>query len=86
MSRAGEHRSASALDLIIAATAAHLGLAVLYDDSAFATVARHAPELRRHNIHDIASTPCLLASVPPRSRRSKNRSCGCSGQVQKSDG
>ena len=54
MSRAGEHRSASAIDLIIAATAAHHGLTVLHDDNDFATVARHAPELRQHNIHDNA--------------------------------
>jgi predicted nucleic acid-binding protein len=54
MSRAGEHRSASAIDLIIAATAAHHGLIVLHDDNDFATVARHAPELGQHNIHDVA--------------------------------
>ena len=53
MSRAGEHRSASAIDLIIAATAAHHGLIVLHDDNDFATVARHAPELAQHNIHDV---------------------------------
>ncbi|GAA2273924.1 hypothetical protein GCM10010415_46540 [Streptomyces atrovirens] len=33
MARAGEHRSASAVDLLIAATAAHHGLAVLHDDA-----------------------------------------------------
>ncbi|WP_405138974.1 PIN domain-containing protein [Nocardia sp. NBC_01388] len=54
MSRAGEHRSASAIDLIIAATAAHHGLTVLHDDNDYATVSRHAPELRQHNIRDIA--------------------------------
>jgi predicted nucleic acid-binding protein len=32
MARAGQHRSASAVDLIIAATAAHHGLTVLHDD------------------------------------------------------
>ena len=53
MSRAGEHRSASAIDLIIAATAAHHGLIVLHDDNDFGTVARHAPELGQHNIHDV---------------------------------
>ncbi|GAM46101.1 hypothetical protein NSK11_contig00028-0040 [Nocardia seriolae] len=47
MSRAGEHRIASAIDLIIAATAAHHGLTVLRDDNDFATVARHAPEANR---------------------------------------
>jgi predicted nucleic acid-binding protein len=53
MSRAGEHRSASAIDLIIAATAALHGLIVLHDDNDFTTVARHAPELGQHNIHDV---------------------------------
>jgi len=53
MARAGEHRSASAIDLIIAATAAHHGLTVLHDDSDYCTVARHAPELTQHNIHDV---------------------------------
>ncbi|MFR9750640.1 PIN domain-containing protein [Nocardia sp. 004] len=53
MSRAGEHRSASPIDLIIAATAAHHGLTVLHDDNDFAAVSRHAPELRQHNVHDI---------------------------------
>ena len=34
MARAGLHRSASAVDLMIAATAAHHGLTVLHDDAA----------------------------------------------------
>ncbi|MCQ0024601.1 PIN domain-containing protein [Streptomyces somaliensis DSM 40738] len=55
MARSGEHRSASAVDLVIAATAAHHGLTVLHDDADYATVARHAPELSQHNIHDIGS-------------------------------
>ncbi|WP_218007377.1 hypothetical protein [Nocardia otitidiscaviarum] len=50
----GEHRSASAIALIIAATAAHHGLTVLHDDNDFATLACHAPELGQHNIRDIA--------------------------------
>jgi predicted nucleic acid-binding protein len=54
MARAGEHRSASAVDLIIAATAAHHGLTVLHDDADYRTVARHAPELTEHNIRDIS--------------------------------
>jgi predicted nucleic acid-binding protein len=54
MARAGHHRSASAVDLIIAATAAHHGLTVLHDDEDYATVARHAPNLTEHNIRDIA--------------------------------
>lgn len=52
MARAGEHRSASAVDLMIAATAAHHGLAVLHDDADYRTVARHASDLTEHSIHD----------------------------------
>lgn len=51
MSRAGEHRSASAVDLIIAATAAHHGLTVLHDDRDYRTLARHAPDLTEHSIY-----------------------------------
>jgi predicted nucleic acid-binding protein len=54
MAQAGEHRSASAVDLIIAATAAHHGLAVLHDDADYRAVARHASDLTEHNIHDVA--------------------------------
>ena len=54
LARAGEHRSASAVDLMIAATAAHHGLTVLHDDADYATVARHAPDLSQHSIHDVA--------------------------------
>ncbi|MGH3282905.1 MAG: PIN domain-containing protein [Trebonia sp.] len=54
MARAGEHRSASAVDLIIAATAAHHGLTVLHDDGDYRTVARHAPDLTEHSVHDIS--------------------------------
>jgi predicted nucleic acid-binding protein len=53
MARAGEHRSASAVDLMIAATAAHHGLTVLHDDADYRTVARHAADLSQHNVHDI---------------------------------
>lgn len=52
MARAGEHRGASAVDLMIAATAAHHGLAVLHDDADYRTVARHAPGLTEHSIRD----------------------------------
>ncbi len=52
MAKAGEHRSASAVDLIIAATAAHHGLTVLHDDDDYRTVARHAPDLSEHNVRD----------------------------------
>lgn len=54
MARTGQHRSASAVDLIIAATAAHHGLTVLHDDADYRTVARHAPDLAEQNIHDLA--------------------------------
>ncbi|MFE7119743.1 PIN domain-containing protein [Streptomyces sp. NPDC057654] len=54
MAKAGEHRSASAIDLIIAATAAHHGLIVLHDDADYRTITRHAPDVSEHNIHDIA--------------------------------
>ncbi|MBF8189686.1 PIN domain-containing protein [Nonomuraea sp. K274] len=54
MARAGEHRSASAVDLVIAATAAQHGLTVLHDDADYRTVARHASDFREHNVHDIA--------------------------------
>jgi predicted nucleic acid-binding protein len=53
MARAGEHRSASAIDLIVAATAAHHGLTVLHDDADYRTVARHTSDLTEHNVHDI---------------------------------
>ncbi|MFE3033459.1 PIN domain-containing protein [Streptomyces canus] len=53
MARAGEHRSASAVDLVIAATAAHHGLAVLHDDADYRAVARHASDLGEHNIRDV---------------------------------
>jgi predicted nucleic acid-binding protein len=54
MARVGEHRSASAVDLIIAATAAHHGLTVLHDDADYRTVARHSHDLAEQNIHDLA--------------------------------
>lgn len=54
MAQAGEHRSASAVDLVIAATAAHHGLAVLHEDADYRAIARHATDLLQHNVHDIA--------------------------------
>ncbi|MEV7775804.1 PIN domain-containing protein [Kitasatospora sp. NPDC086791] len=54
MALAGQHRSASAVDLLIAATAAHHGLTVLHDDADYRTVARHAPDLSEHSILDYA--------------------------------
>jgi predicted nucleic acid-binding protein len=54
MAQAGEHRSASAVELVIAATAAHHGLAVLHDDADYRAIARHTSDLTEHNVHDIA--------------------------------
>ena len=54
MARAGQHRSVSAVDLIIAATAAYHGLTVLHDDADYRTVARHTPDLAEHSIYDVA--------------------------------
>ena len=54
MAMAGEHRSASAVDLMIAATAAHHGLTVLHDDADYRTVARHASDFSEHTICDIS--------------------------------
>jgi predicted nucleic acid-binding protein len=53
MAMAGEQRSASAVDLVIAATAAYHGLTVLHDDGDYRTVARHASDFSEHNICDI---------------------------------
>lgn len=50
MALGGQHRSASAVDLMIAATAAHHGLTLLHDDADYHTVARHAPDLSEHNV------------------------------------
>jgi predicted nucleic acid-binding protein len=54
MAMTGEHRSASAVDLMIAAAAAHHGLTVLHDDAGYRTVARHASDFSEHNIRDIS--------------------------------
>ncbi|MFF8032652.1 MULTISPECIES: PIN domain-containing protein [unclassified Streptomyces] len=54
MAQAGEHRSASAVDLVIAATAAYHGLAVLHEDADCRAVARYASDLGEHRVHDIA--------------------------------
>ncbi|MGV9263485.1 hypothetical protein ACWDRR_02335 [Kitasatospora sp. NPDC003701] len=51
---AGQHRSASAGDLVVASTAAYRGLVVLHDDADHRTVARHAPDLREHGVLDHA--------------------------------
>ncbi|MEU3564534.1 PIN domain-containing protein [Kitasatospora sp. NPDC006786] len=54
MALAGQHRSASAVDLVIAATAAHHGLTVLHDDGDYRNVARHAPDLSEHSVMEHA--------------------------------
>lgn len=53
MAVAGQHRSASAVDLIIAATAAHHGLTVLHDDADYRTVARYATDFAEHSVLDV---------------------------------
>ncbi|MEV0188541.1 PIN domain-containing protein [Kitasatospora purpeofusca] len=47
---AGQHRSASAVDLMTAATAAHHGLTVLHDDADYRTLARHATDPTEHSV------------------------------------
>ncbi|WP_425314606.1 hypothetical protein [Streptomyces bicolor] len=42
------------MGLVIAATAAHHGLAVLHDDADHRAIALHASDLLEHNVHDIA--------------------------------
>lgn len=54
MALAGQHRSASAVGLMIAATAAHHGLVVLHDDADYRTLARHAPDFREQSVLDHA--------------------------------
>ncbi|MEU7031268.1 PIN domain-containing protein [Streptomyces sp. NPDC046275] len=62
MAKAGEHRSASAVDLIIAATAVHHGLTVLHDDTDYRTIARHAPDLSEHSVRDALGYAALADS------------------------
>ncbi|MDT0344950.1 PIN domain-containing protein [Streptomyces litchfieldiae] len=52
MAQAGEHRSASPVDLMIAATAAYHGLVVLHDDADYRVVARHASDFDEHSIFE----------------------------------
>jgi predicted nucleic acid-binding protein len=51
--RAGAHRSVSAVDLLICATAALRGLTVLHDDNDFATAARHLSDLTERRVQDV---------------------------------
>lgn len=48
--RHGAHRALSAVDLLICATAARHDLAVLHDDTDFATAARFLDSVREHNV------------------------------------
>jgi predicted nucleic acid-binding protein len=50
--RQGAHRSLSAVDLMICATAAQHDLTVLHDDKDFATAARYLPAMRERTIRD----------------------------------
>jgi predicted nucleic acid-binding protein len=43
----------STVDLLICATAALRGLAVLHDDNDFATAARHLTDLTERQVHDL---------------------------------
>jgi predicted nucleic acid-binding protein len=54
MADTGHHRGASAVDLMIAATAAHHGLVVLHDDADYRAIARHAPDVREQNVREPA--------------------------------
>lgn len=51
--RGGAHRSMSAIDLTIAATAAHHGVTVLHDDRDFSTAARILPDLRERCVREL---------------------------------
>ena len=50
--RHGAQRALPVADLLIAATAAHLGLVVLHDDNDFALAARHLVDLIERNVRD----------------------------------
>ncbi|MDX3752693.1 hypothetical protein [Streptomyces sp. AK08-02] len=43
----------SAVDLVIAAPAAHHGRVVLHDEAGYGTNARHAHDVTEHNINDV---------------------------------
>ena len=57
--RIGAHRALSAVDLLIAATAANHGLTVLHDDNDFATAARHLTDLAQRRVTDVPGRPRL---------------------------
>ncbi|PJE98232.1 VapC toxin family PIN domain ribonuclease [Streptomyces carminius] len=51
LAQRGQHRSLSAVDWLVCATAAHHGLTVLHDDADFRTAARFVPELSERNVY-----------------------------------
>ncbi|WP_017623678.1 PIN domain-containing protein [Nocardiopsis chromatogenes] len=53
--RGGAHRSMFAVDLMVAATAAHHGLTVLHDDGDFVTAARFLSDLHERSVRDAPS-------------------------------
>ncbi|CAN5489244.1 hypothetical protein BH23ACT9_BH23ACT9_22250 [soil metagenome] len=53
---AGAHRALSVTDLLICATAARRGLAVLHDDNDFTAASRHLTDVAEHRVLDIPHT------------------------------
>lgn len=51
--REGAHRSMSAVDLLICATAAHHGLSVVHDDHDYTAAARLLEDVRERHVGDI---------------------------------
>ncbi|MGH3714970.1 MAG: PIN domain-containing protein [Micromonosporaceae bacterium] len=54
--RAGVHKAASVVDLLVAATAAHHGITVLHDDRDFPAVAKVLTDVRERRIQDTPTT------------------------------
>ncbi|MFT4289466.1 PIN domain-containing protein [Nocardioides sp.] len=50
LAHAGVLRAFSVVDLLICATAAHHGLAILHDDNDFVTAARHLADIREERV------------------------------------
>ncbi|WP_367043195.1 PIN domain-containing protein [Streptomyces sp. Je 1-332] len=48
----GAHKSLSAVDLQVCATAAHHGLVIVHDDNDFVTAERFAVEVRQRNVRE----------------------------------
>lgn len=51
--RAGQHRSMSVTDLLVAATAAHHGVVVLHDDRDFVAASDHVVDLAERRVTDL---------------------------------